>query len=186
MRLPSLLLLSALLSTALATPLARAHGDHKHVHGVGELAVSVEGDTLTIALESPLDNFVGFERAPKYAKDMEAVKNMAATLRKTETLFVPTAAAQCAPVSVKLASEAVAPELLGEPRPATPPAAFDEDHVDLDAQWTFRCANPAALNSVEVKLFDAFKRFRQFDAVLVTPKRQSAARLNSKSRKLSW
>ncbi|MDQ8023132.1 MAG: DUF2796 domain-containing protein [Moraxellaceae bacterium] len=185
MRLPSLLLLSALLSTTLAAPLAHAQGhSHKHVHGVGELAVSVEGDTLTIALESPLDNFLGFERAPKYEKDFAAVKSMAATLRKTDSLFVPTAAAQCTPVSVKLASDVVAPELLGETSKKVEGA--DEDHADLDAQWTFRCANPAVLNGVEVKLFDAFKRFRQFDVALVTPKRQSAAKLSSKARKLSW
>ncbi len=44
---------------------AQAQQQHAHVHGQLKLDVAVDGPTVVIDMESPLDNIVGFERAPK-------------------------------------------------------------------------------------------------------------------------
>ena len=41
-----------------------AHCAPAHVHGVARIDLAVDGDQLTLSLEMPLDNLVGFEHAP--------------------------------------------------------------------------------------------------------------------------
>ena len=58
-----------------------------HEHGAAKLNVSLEGQQLTIALESPLDGIVGFERAPKNAAEKAKVDAAVAQLQAAEKLF---------------------------------------------------------------------------------------------------
>ena len=177
------------LTAALTIGTPVAHAEKAHTHGVAELKVGVEKDTLRIALESPLDNLLGFERAPKGDQELDKVRRMASQLRQADKLFLPTPGAGCTLVSVKLESAVLDPAVLGEapiaatraPQPGAKPA-----HADLDAEFTCHCAQPAALQGLEVKLFDAFPGYRQIRAQVVTAKRQSAARLSPKANTLNW
>lgn len=156
-----------------------------HTHGVAQLEATASGDTLSLDLEIPLDSLLGFERVPKDAKDLAMVRQVAARLRQGETWFAPTPAAGCKLVGVRLASALIAPALLGEAG-GDKAAGGENEHADLDAQYRFKCAKPAELKELEVKLFDAFKRIRTIDARLVTDKRQRAARLSATARTLDW
>ncbi|MER2515271.1 MAG: DUF2796 domain-containing protein [Candidatus Accumulibacter phosphatis] len=179
---------------AIASPFA--HAEKAHAHGLAELNIGVEGDTLRIALESPLDSLLGFERAPKGHKELDKVRRMASQLRQAERLFVPTPGAGCKLASVKLESAVINPTLLGEAPVAAGTAAkvapggdqpgTGPEHADLDAEFIFRCAQPAALQGLEVKLFDAFPGYRQIRSQVVTAKRQSAAKLSPTASTLSW
>lgn len=174
----------------LALPFQASAQGHAHAHGVGKLNLSQSGEMLTLTLESPLDNILGFERAPKYEKDFARVRDAAAILRAGDKLFVPTPAAGCVLSSVKLASDVIEPKLLGEAVATT--HAHDHkhdhkhDHADLDAEYQFRCADAAKLKEVDVLLFERFPRFRQLDVQLATDKAQRGAKLTRKARKLSW
>lgn len=170
------------LMALMATP---AHAHDEHSHGVASLDASVSGDTLALELEIPLDSLLGFERVPKYDKDLAKVREVAAQLRQGEALFVPTPAAGCKLAKVKLESDVIAPELLGEAGGSKPEKTASE-HADLDVEYSFKCAKPGELKSVEVKLFDGFKRLRLINARVATDKGQRAAKLSSKSRTLSW
>ena len=164
-----------------------APGPGVHAHGAAELRVVVDGQQLEIALESPLDNVLGFEHAPRTDKQRAAVRAMAGKLRQAQTLFVPTAAAQCTLASVQLASAALPADLLGEPKPAPPEASKDEDgHADLDATFTFKCASPAQLKGMDVGLMQAFPGFRKLNVQVVGPKGQSATVLTPGKRTVSW
>lgn len=182
---PLIVPLAALLAgLLLATPALAAKA---HSHGTAELEVSLEGDVLSIRLESPLDNLLGFERRPQSEKDFSKVREMVAMLRTGDKLFVPTPAAACTLIGVKLESAPIAPELLGEmAAPAAKADAHDHEHADLDARYQFRCAKPAELKSVEVRLFDSFKRLRIINAQLAAGKVQRAAKLSARSRGLVW
>jgi len=186
-------LLAVAAALTIASPLA--HAEKAHAHGVAELNVSVEGATLRLALESPLDNLLGFERAPKGDKELNLVRRVATQLRQADTLFVPTPQADCKLASVKLESAVIAPALLGEApvaRSAEKAARGDDraktghEHADLDGEFIFHCAQPAALQGLEVRLFTAFPGYRQIRAQVVTAKRQSAAKLSPQASTLSW
>lgn len=161
-----------------------AHAAAAHVHGAANLQATLEGDTFVLALESPLDGLLGFERAPRGAAEQDKVRRMAASLRAADKVFVLSPDAGCTLAGVKLASAALDPALLGEAGPAAKPAAGE--HADLDAEFAFRCRRPDALRSLTVQLFDAFPGLRRLDVQLVTPKRQQGARLDPSQRRLEW
>ena len=74
---------------------------HAHVHGIGKLQIAIDGNTLLLNLETPLDNLIGFEHVPRTEVQKAALNKMVARLNKASTLFLPTAAADCTPESNK-------------------------------------------------------------------------------------
>lgn len=176
------LLLLAL--TGLPALAADAH-DHRgnppaHVHGVGKLDVALEGNTLTLHLDTPLANLVGFEHAAASMKDKGSVEAAAKMLRDVSRIFVTDAAAQCKPAEVQLESAVLPPALLGEKAEVTGAAqsASHDGHADLDGDFTLVCASPGALNTVDADgLFRAFPAFQRVDVQLATPKKQAAFQL---------
>lgn len=179
----------ALCAGLLASP-AFAKGPGAHQHGVAKLAVAVDGPMLEISLESPLDNLLGFERAPRTDAERAAVRQMAQRFHTGSGLYTPTPAAQCTAEGAELTSDVLETSLLAAPGKAQPVAGAAESktdgHADLDALLRFRCVNPAALNSVEVHLFKVFPKFRQIDAAIVTSRGQRGQKLTARQASIGW
>lgn len=146
-----------------------------HVHGKGDLSVVVAGDTLTLGLEIPLDALVGFERAPRTDKEKAAWRAMTQVFDDPAALFQATPEAGCAPAekSVKL------PYVQGAAAPA-------DGHGDLDAEYVFKCAKPAALKGFATTIFQRFPRLYRLDVKRSGPTSQGAGRLAPKQPGLSW
>ena len=165
-----------------------------HQHGVVKLDVAVDGNRLVLDLEVPLDSLVGFERAPKTDKERAVVRAAAQRFHDGEQLFAPTPAAQCTRVETTLSSSVLAPALLASastaaPKAAAAPAAAkpgEEGHADMDATLVYLCGQPAALQGLEVKMFDVFPKIRQIDAQVASGRGQSGAKLTPQKRSLKW
>ena len=158
-----------------------------HEHGAATLHVAVEGDRLHLELSSPLDNLVGFERAPRSEKENAAVRRMAERLREPERLFVPTPEARCARASVELDSPVLDPALLGNaPKQRAASAKPAGGHASLDAIVAFRCEQPSRLSGLEVKLFEAFPHLKRLDVQIAGAKKQSSAKLTPRNARVSW
>lgn len=170
-------LLAAALGSALLLSSALTQAHEAHVHGVGKLDVALDGKTLSLHLDSPLVNLIGFEHTANSAKDKQAAQDMAKTLRNAASVFVTSPSAECKLSGVQLVSAAIAPALLGEAAGKAAGHADSDGHADLDADFSFQCAHPEKLQRIDVKLFDAFKGFNSIDVQLVTAKRQGAAKL---------
>lgn len=168
---------------------ASAEAPDAHQHGVAEMRIVIDGSRLEVALETPLDNVVGFEHAPRNDRQRDAVRAMAAKLRQPQ-MFVPTPAARCKAVSTKLESEVLPAELLGESGPVKPasvqPAAQGEEHADLDATFIWNCEAPVQLKGLDTGLMQAFRGLRQVNVQVVGPAGQSATRLKQGQRSLAW
>ncbi len=171
-------ILSALV---LACAAGSAPAADAHVHGQARLTVALDGANLTLALESPLANLLGFEHMPRGAKDKAAVERMAKLLNQPGDLFAPTPAAGCKPGAVKLES----PVLEAKPKAAAK-HDHEHEHADLDGEFAFTCAQPALLRGLEVKLFDAFPGLKRLDVEVATAKGQTAAKLDGKKRRIDW
>lgn len=174
---------------ALAALAAQAHGPGAHEHGAATLEVAVDGDRIELHFESPLDNLLGFERAPRSEAERQAVRAMAQRLHRAGELFVATPQAQCSVASTSLESGVLPAALLAAPgasAPATSPGADADGHADLDANIVLRCAKPQALKGLQLRLFEAFPRLRRIDAQLATGTRQSAARLTPREAALAF
>lgn len=149
------------LCLALATALP-AWAGKAHEHGAARLDVAVEGGTLTIGLDTPLDGLLGFERTPRNEAEKGAADQAVATLRAADKLFAIDPAARCTPASVELVS---APLKLGAAAPAK-----DDGHGDLEGTFTFQCQ--AAPAFVDAGLFKAFPRLSRIDVQVATAKGQ--------------
>lgn len=172
MRFPLVFLLGLGIGLAHAPCPAHAHGAHQH--GVAQLMVAVEGPTLTLRLESPLDNLLGFERAPRTEKERAAAEALLGRLKRGEGLFALTQAAECA-----LASATVdAPVLQGGKAAA--------GHADLAAEWRYSCRAPDKLTGLRVLLFKDYKRLTRVEASVAGPRGQRAARLSARAPDLAW
>ncbi len=156
---PSLLVTAAALALALAAP---ARAGKPHEHGAAQLDVALDGTTLSLGLETPLDDLIGFERTPRTEAEKRAAATAIATLRAADALFAIDPAAGCKATSVELRS---APLGLG---PAA--AAKDDGHGDLDGDFVFQCRSAPAF--LDVGLFKAFPRLGRLDVQVAAPKGQ--------------
>ena len=75
--------------------LAPANVAAQHVHGVIELGIVVEGDTVAVSLHAPLSDVVGFEHAPENDEQLELVRQAAAMLSNAGAMFGLADSADC-------------------------------------------------------------------------------------------
>jgi hypothetical protein len=183
------LLLGAVTASA---PLAAEEHHHRehgaHEHGVAQLNVALEGNTLEIELESPAVNIVGFEHAPRDQAERQAVRSAMETLRNGPGVFALPASAAC-----KLADVEVESALLEEAREhghaaehhATAHTHDGEAHADFRVHYRFHCATPDGLRYIDVQLFKLFPATEELDAQVVTPRGQRAVELNAGAARLA-
>lgn len=143
-----------------ALPGAGHAAGHAHEHGAARLDVAIEGQRLTLGLEAPLDNLLGFERAPRSAAEKQAADALVARLKAADGLFKIDPAAGCTLAQVTLASAALG---LGDAK-----AAAGDEHADIDAEIEFSCPDAAKAATIDVGLFEAYPRLQRLDVQVVT------------------
>ncbi|MBO9512809.1 MAG: DUF2796 domain-containing protein [Variovorax sp.] len=179
MTLTSRRLISLALTALVATPLAAfAQAQRAHVHGQVRLEVAIEGPTVVIEMQSPLDNFTGFERAPRTDAEKKTADAVVAQLRAADQLFRIDPVANCKLGPVTLRSPALG---LGQAE-----GEASEGHADLDGTFAFNCTNAAAAKFIDVGLFGAFKGPRQIDAQIASPQGQFKRSLKRPAERLAW
>ena len=154
-----------------ALPLAASAGK-AHEHGVARLDVAVDATRVTIELDTPLDNLLGFERAPRTDAERAKADAAVARLRDGAVMFRIDGAAGCTLAKVELVS---APLQLGTA------AAGSGDHGDLSGSYQFNCKAAAKAGFVEVGLFEAFAGFKRIELQVATPRGQLKATLRRPS-----
>jgi Protein of unknown function (DUF2796) len=175
-RIRTLIILAVALSTGAGSAVATGRA---HEHGALKLDVAVEGNQLTVAMAAPLDNLLGFERAPRTEAERKAAADVLMRLRNPDRgapLFSADAAAQCTLRHALVQAPVLEPA-------GTKPAA-QEDHADLDAIYEFVCARPDELRVLEVALFDTYRRVQRIDAQVAGPRGQIKVTLERPAQKI--
>ena len=170
--------------------LPAAHAGKAHEHGVAKVDVAVEGNKLTVALQSPLDSLLGFERAPRTDAERKAAADMLARLRSGGALFKADAAAQCtlskaevsAPVLEAAGTAPAAGTAAKAPAAGAAAKASEGEHADLDASYEYTCAQPQQLRTLDLGLFDAFRRMQRIEVQVAGAQGQSKATLKRPAR----
>lgn len=155
-----------------------ARAGEAHQHGVARLDVAVDGTRVSIDLDTPLDNLLGFEHAPRSEAERRAAEAALATLRDAARLFRFDAAARCRSTAVELRSAA-----LKLPPGNTAAAPGPDGHADLEASFAFTCER--APLQLEHGLFAAFARLQRLEVQAATATRQSGATLQRPAARLS-
>ena len=165
-------LLYGLLILAAQAAQAATAAPHAHEHGVVRVQLGVEGERLEVALQAPLDSLLGFERAPRTEAERRAAAQALAALRQPQPWLKPEAAAACT-----LAETTVDAGVLeaGAPAPR-------DGHAEVEAGYAFRCAQPQALRSLELGLFEAFSRIQRIEVQLAGANGQGRSTLKRPAR----
>src|SRR6516162_4732569 len=77
-----------------------------HVHGHGRLNIAIEGKKLSMELEVPGADIVGFEHEPSTAEQRAALAEAKARLANASMLFAPEPKAGCTLEQAKVSVEA--------------------------------------------------------------------------------
>ena len=175
----SVLIAAPLLAASLvATSFVATAAPQAHQHGAAKLDVAVEPGKISLQLDTPLDNLLGFERAPRTDAERARADAAVATLKAAATLFKFDAAAGCALLRVTLDSAALK---LGSPAPTE--AA--EGHADIDGTFEFACKDVSKATAIDVGLFDAFKRMQRIESQIAAPQGQFKRTLVRPARRLA-
>lgn len=178
-----------LAAAAMLAPLVAAAADPQsagfqqrgsHEHGAVVVNVAVEGTTLSVAIESPAINIVGFERAPRDAAEKARVAAADRWLASGAGIVGVPAAAGCSRTSVEYR-----PPKLGDggahdhdhEHGAKGEPAEEEAHADYDARFVYTCTNPGALAWLDLWLAQRLLSVESIEVNLVVPGGQSQRRL---------
>lgn len=151
-----------------------AHGQPVHAHGAGQLGIVVEGSQLSVLLEIPQYDLVGFERAPRDARERLTVQAAMDKLNAQERLFTPSTSAQCKFIDKKID----APLLSGGKSP--------DGHGDMTARYFYRCTKPESLTELGVNVMREFKGVRTLVVSFSGPKGQKAGKVDRKNTVFAW
>lgn len=132
-----------------------------HVHGSGTLTIAVEDGRISMALEAPGADIVGFEHAAASADDRAAVDDAISDLARPLGLFVLPGAAGCSVIAANV-------ELTGE-------AGDDHsEHTEFHAEYMLECGDIGAVDQIEFAYFTRFPNALELDVQLATDAGASA------------
>lgn len=101
-----------------------------HHHGMAEVSMVLSADgAMSLALEIPAGDVLGFERDPANATEETALSDVIEILSDPTSLFEFPAAASCALVSSEASLEA------------------EDDHAELAAAYLLHCADASAFDT---------------------------------------
>jgi hypothetical protein len=178
--------MKALAATAIAAALAAAPAfaveEHRelgpHVHGHGTLNIAVEATRVSMELEVPGMDIVGFEHAAESADQKAAVDTATKELADPLMLFKVPAAAGCKTAEAKVAVES---EHEHEHEHEQGAADHDHDeheghagHNEFHVTYTLECAKPGELTSIAFEYFKAFAGAHDLTVNVVTAKAQNS------------
>jgi len=145
-----------------------------HTHGDATLGIALEGKTLTIELDSPLYNILGFEHVAETAEQKAAAEKAETRLATGASLFTFNSEAGCSPnadnISVDLGADDHDDEHGDE---------HGESHKDVILTYEYTCQRPDNLNSVSVGLFEHFQNLTELDLVFLGPNTQKQVELSA-------
>lgn len=168
-------------ATLLLLPTLTLAAGKAHQHGMLKLDIAVEARKMSMQMESPLDNLVGFERAPRNDAERKRVEAALAKLNAGQNLFAIDPAAGCSLAKVELASAVLK---IGPAAPTSKEGAPTSEHADIDATFEFDCHDAARAVFVDVLLFEAFAGMKQIDVQVASPAGQLKRTLKRPARRV--
>ena len=178
-----------------------------HTHGDASLAIVLDGSMLTVELDTPLYNVLGFEHKAETAAQKAALLKAETVLTRGGPLFVFNSEAGCSiirdTISVELehhededhegdhddhedeehedheSDEHNDQEDDHREDDHEDEESHDETHKDVVLQYDYKCQSPTALKNVTVNLFEHFENLTELDLVYLGPNTQKQSELSA-------
>ena len=172
-----------LVAMSLLTIPAFAEDGHRelgpHVHGHGTLNIAIEDKRVSMELEVPGMDIVGFEHAPSTEDQKIAVEKAKTRLQTPLGMFSLPAAAGCTVAEAKVAIEAEHGDHGGDDHKHDEKGDDDHDHEaagghnQFEASYALDCTNPSELTAITFDYFTLFAGANDLTVNVVTAKGQS-------------
>lgn len=179
----------AMAAAAMAAAPAVAEEAHRelgpHVHGHGTLNIAVEQTRVSMELEVPGMDIVGFEHEAKSDTQKAAVAKASKLLAEPLKLFKVPAAAACKAAEAKVEIEAEHEHEHGDDdhddhdKDAAKKDEHDHDHEDrvghnqFHVTYALECAKPTELTTIAFDYFKSFAGAHDLSVNVVTAKAQN-------------
>jgi hypothetical protein len=137
-------LLTALTVSIFALSSHAALAADGHSHGAGKVQIALDGKQMSIEIESPAQDIVGFEAKPTTDEQKAAIEDALAKFQQDDFFTAP-AAAGCVRDNVDA-------ELHRH-----------GDHADFEIEATYTCKNLAELTELSTIWFDLFPGTEELD-----------------------
>ncbi|HEU0157987.1 MAG TPA: DUF2796 domain-containing protein [Hyphomicrobiaceae bacterium] len=175
----------AVLGSGLGLSLAAGVGNAQqrqlgaHEHGRGTLNLAIEGTRVSLELEVPAADIIGFEHVAKTPRQKAAVAQAKKQLLAPQALFKFPGAAGCvvADASVDLEADGEHEHeqaKAGGDGAKTADAGQEANHSNFHAQYSFTCKTTASITVVEFGYFQAFAGAQKLEVNVITAKGQSS------------
>jgi len=158
-----------------------------HTHGDAQLAIVLENGAITIELDSPLYNILGFEHAPETDAQKATLSQVEKQLGGGNELFTFNSGADCKPFSethkvTLFNDDDHDDDHTDEKHHET---EHDESsHKDVLLSYEFRCESPTSLSNISVNLFEFFNELSEVDVTYLGPSSQKQVTLTPKNSKV--
>ncbi len=150
---------------------------HAHAHGQAQLQLAIDQNQVVLSFSSPLDNFLGFERAPKNEKERIKVQQLLQQLQNPLLWFEFSPAAQCRVGQIDLDS----PVLTGKQN-----QSGDTQHGDLRLELEWHCQHPQQLRNLRAILLQQYRGIHRLKTEVVHPGGQRAKVLRPGDINMRW
>jgi hypothetical protein len=146
-----------------------------HEHGRGTLNIAIEGSQVSMELEAPGADIVGFEHAARTARQKTQVEQAKKQLLAPQALFKFPDAAGCvvAAASVDIEGDEHEHEAPGGGQKKADDVAEERSHSNFHGQYAFTCNAPAGITTVDFGYFRAFAGAQKLEVNVITSKGQT-------------
>lgn len=167
-----------LLSICLISVPAVAEKRHHdaHTHGIAELNIAIENETVLIEFESPAVNLIGFEHKPRTEAQQRKLQDTLALLNDVNVI-ASFDTGKCSTVETHVRSP------FDDADNTQKPSEHSEleEHSEFHAAYTLSCQDISAIGVVGTQLFDRFPGFEAIRVRWVGSKGHGTALLNHQS-----
>lgn len=144
-----------------------------HEHGVGQLNIAFDGQSIAMEFHAPGADIVGFEYAAKNAEDRAAVDAAVATLARPLDLFVMPAAAGCSVTQAAAGLEREDDHAADAGHEDHADAGHNDHadeagHTEFHADYVLTCADPAAVTDITFAYFDTFPNALEVEVQVIS------------------
>ncbi len=176
-----LISISLLVLLVVVTKPALGESLDAHIHGVAELTIALEENTLEIEFHSPSANLIGFEHKASTAKEKQAVTQAETLLTSPKELFgFEGVSCHVTKVIVDVSGVVDAEREYHDHSENSNVKEHNNDHSEIKAYYRFTCEKAKNLTSVSIAIFNRFSRIERINAMWVTENGQGSEQLNPK------
>lgn len=172
--------LGCISSAAMAETDHNHEGEHRdveaHQHGIAELNWVMEGQKISVSLQSPAMNMLGFEHRPRNKHENQQLSLLLTTLTRPDKV-IEFIGGQCTLSSVNITNP-FAVEVSDEKLDHGSTEERDHEHNDIIVAYNFLCQQPLKLETLNIKLFDTFAGFELIHAQWIVNDIQGGATFN--------